>query len=159
MNFDLALECLARHEGGYSDHPRDPGGKTAWGITVAVARAHGYAGDMRDMPRAVAERIFRVAYWDAVQAERLPDALRFEVFDAAVNSGVRQAVRWLQGAAGVKADGVLGPVTLDAVRHADAHQLARRFAGLRLRFLAGLETWPDFGRGWARRIAANLVGG
>ncbi len=159
MNFNFAFERLLRHEGGYADHPRDPGGKTAWGVTESVARAHGYAGDMRDMPKAVAERIYRAAYWDAVQAERLPDALRFEVFDAAVNSGVRQAVRWLQSAAGVQSDGSIGPMTLNAVRQADPQQLARRFAGLRLRFLAGLETWPDFGRGWARRIASNLTEG
>lgn len=157
MSFQRALQRLAKHEGGYVDHPRDPGGKTAWGITEATARAHGYAGHMRDMPKTVADRIYKAAYWDAIQADNLPDALRFDVFDAAVNSGVTQAIRWLQIAAGVTADGHLGPITLQAVRHADPHQLARRYAGLRLRFLADNKNWPDFGKGWARRVAANLI--
>lgn len=157
MNFSAALTKLLQHEGGYADHRADPGGKTAWGITEAVARSHGYAGHMRDMPKAVAELIYRRAYWDAIRAEQLPAALRFHVFDAAVNSGVRQAVQWLQTAAGVAPDGILGPVTLAAVRGADPQQLARRYSGLRLRFLAGLKHWADFGRGWASRIAANLI--
>lgn len=157
MNYTAALTKLLQHEGGYADHPADPGGKTAWGITEAVARLHGYAGSMRDMPQSVADRIYRRAYWDAVRADQLPDELRFHVFDAAAHSGVRQAVQWLQSSAGVAPDGILGPVTLAAVRQADPQQLARRYSGFRLRYLAGLKHWPDFSRGWARRIAANLI--
>jgi lysozyme family protein len=70
-----------------------------------------------------------------------------------VNSGPRQAIRWLQRAAGAKDDGIIGPKTLAAVRAADPEQLVRRMLAQRLRFMTGLPNWPAFGRGWARRIA------
>ena len=92
-----------------------------------------------------------------MQAEYLPDAVRFDLFDAAVNSGVRQAVKWLQLAAKAEPDGIVGPKTLLAVRMADPQLLAKRFNGQRLRFMVDLKTWPTFGRGWARRIADNLL--
>lgn len=153
MNFDQAFDILLRHEGGFSDHPADPGGKTRFGITEAVAREAGYRGDMRELPIDLAKRIYRDRYWNAVQAEELPDAIRYAVFDAAVNSGPRQAIRWLQRAVGVEDDGIIGPVTLAAVRAADPERLLRRFLSQRLRFMTGLSNWPAFGRGWARRIA------
>ena len=153
MNFDQAFDILLKHEGGFSDHPADPGGKTRFGITEAVAREVGYRGDMRELPLDLAKRIYKDRYWDAVRAEELPEAIRYAVFDAAVNSGPRQAARWLQRAVGVKDDGIIGPVTLAAVRAADPERLLRRMLAQRLRFMTGLSTWPAFGRGWARRIA------
>jgi lysozyme family protein len=153
MNFDQAFTTLLKHEGGFSDHPADPGGKTRYGITEAVAREAGYRGDMRELPVALAKRIYKDRYWDAVRAEELPEAIRYAVFDAAVNSGPRQAIRWLQRAVGAKNDGIIGPQTLAAVRAADPERLLRRILAQRLRFMAGLPNWPAFGRGWARRIA------
>ena len=153
MNFDQAFDILLRHEGGFSDHAADPGGKTRFGITEAVAREAGYRGDMRELPLDLAKRIYKDRYWDAVRAEELPEAIRYVVFDAAVNSGPRQAILWLQRAVGVKDDGIIGPVTLAAVRAADPEQLVRRMLAQRLRFMAGLPNWPAFGRGWAQRIA------
>ena len=153
MNFDQAFDILLTHEGDYSDHPSDPGGKTRYGITEEVAREVGYRGDMRELPIDLAKRIYRDRYWDAVRAEELPEAIRYAMFDAAVNSGVRQAIRWLQRAVGVRDDGVIGPVTLAAVRAANPEQLVRRMLAQRLRFMTGLPNWPSFGRGWARRIA------
>lgn len=158
MNFDRAMDKLLAHEGGYSDHAADPGGKTRYGITEAVARRHGYLGAMRELPIELARTIYRVDYWDAVQAEYMPDAVRFDLFDAAVNSGVRQAVKWLQLAAKAEPDGIIGPKTLLAVRMADPQLLAKRFNGARLRFMTSLPTWQHFGKGWARRIADNLIG-
>lgn len=158
MNFEKAFERLLGHEGGFVDHPRDPGGATRYGITQRVAREHGYRGDMRELPLAEARRIARIAYWDAVRADEMPDAVRYDLFDAAYHSGPPQAVKWLQRAAGAMDDGVIGPKTLLAVRMADPQMLAKRFNGQRLQFLTDLKTWPDFGRGWARRIAANLLG-
>jgi len=156
MDFDAAFERLIGHEGGYSDHPADPGGKTMWGVTERVARAKGYTGEMRDMPKAWAKaNVYRPDYWDAVKADQLPEAVRFDVFDAAVNSGVGQAAKWLQRAAGVADDGAIGPVTLAAAAGAGP-TLAPRFNGYRLQFMADLATWPAFGRGWAKRIASNL---
>jgi len=153
MNFDQAFDILLKHEGGFSDHPADPGGKTRYGITEAVAREVGYRGDMRELPLDLAKRIYEDRYWDAVRAEELPEAIRYAVFDAAVNSGPRQATLWLQRAVGVKDDGIIGPQTLAAVRAADPERLLRRMLAQRLRFMAGLPNWTAFGRGWARRIA------
>lgn len=153
MNFDQAFDILLRHEGGFSDHAADPGGKTRFGITEAVAREVGYRGDMCELPLDLAKRIYKDRYWDAVRAEELPEAIRYAVFDAAVNSGPRQAIRWLQRAVGAKDDGIIGPQTLALVRDADPEQMVRRMLAQRLRFMAGLPNWPAFGRGWARRIA------
>lgn len=157
MNFDEAFDRLLGHEGGYSDNPLDPGGKTMWGVTEAVARAKGYTGDMRDLPQIFAKaKIYRPDYWDAVRADELPDSVRFDVFDAAVNHGAGQSAKWLQRAAGVNADGVIGAQTIGAARTAGA-QLVGRFNGYRLQFYTDLQTWPAFGKGWARRVASNLI--
>lgn len=155
MNFDSAFDALIGHEGDYSFHPSDPGGETRFGVTARVARADGYQGAMRDLPRDRAKSIYRRQYWDAVQADQLPAALRFDVFDAAVNSGTKQAALWLQRTVGAQPDGVIGAKTIAAARGADAGAPAR-FNGARLQFMTDLPTWPSFGKGWARRIASNL---
>ena len=156
MNFDAAFDKLLGHEGAYSNHPNDPGGETMWGVTIAVARENGYTGSMKELPVDVAKAIYKKRYWDAVQADRLPDAVRYSVFDAAVNSGPKQAVKWLQRAVGVADDGVLGKITLNAVDAASTDALIRRMNATRLRFMTGLPNWPSFGKGWARRIADLL---
>ena len=156
MDFNKAFDRLIGNEGGYSFNAADPGGETMWGVTARVARASGYAGDMKALPRDSAAAIYKARYWAPVCAESLPDEVRFEVFDAAVNSGVDQAVRWLQRAAGVTDDGVVGPMTLAAVHGAEPMRLAVMFNGERLEMMTSLPTWGSFGRGWARRIAANL---
>jgi lysozyme family protein len=153
MNFDQAFDALLNHERGYSDHAADPGGKTRYGITEAVAREVGYRGDMRELPLDLAKQIYKNSYWDAVKADQLPGAVRYLVFDAAVNSGVGQAARWLQRAVKVKDDGVIGPMTLMAANQSNPEALARRVLAQRLRFMSGLANWPAFSRGWARRIA------
>ena len=149
MNFDAAFDKLIKHEGGYSDHAADPGGKTRYGITEAVAREAGYQGDMRDLPLDLAKQIYKDKYW----VEALPPDVRYVVFDAAVNSGPAQAAKWLQRACGVIDDGVIGPQTIQA---AQAEGVKSKMLAQRLRFMAGLSTWPNFGRGWARRIADLL---
>lgn len=156
MNFDQAFDVLIGHEGGYANSPSDPGGETMWGVTKNVARANGYDGPMITLPRDAAKAIYRKQYWDAIQADKLPDVLRFHVFDAAVNSGVKQAVKWLQRVAGVGDDGVIGPMTLAASAKLDGYAAAAEYSGIRLDFMSSLPTWGAFGRGWARRIAANL---
>lgn len=157
MDFDTAFARLMGHEGGYVNHPSDPGGETMWGITARVARAAGYTGSMRELPQATARRIARAQYWDAVRADELPAALRFDMFDTAYNSSPPQAVKFMQRALGVVQDGVLGPKTLAALRTADGFRLLCRFNGARLDFLNDLGTWPSFGRGWAQRVAENLL--
>lgn len=156
MNFDQAFTELLGHEGGFVDHPSDPGGATRWGVTERVARANGYTGNMRDFPQAAAKHIYRRSYWDAVRADELPDVIRYAVFDAAVNSGARQSIQWLQSALGVTADGKIGPLTMAAVKKADPLKLKGKLLSQRLEFMASLSTWPAFGRGWARRIASLM---
>lgn len=158
MNFDQSFEALIGHEGGYSNNPADPGGETMYGVTKRVAVANGYAGAMKDLPLDTAKAIYRKSYWDTVRADELPDAVRFDVFDCSVNSGPGQAIRFLQRATGVAEDGRLGPVTIRAVAAMDPQLLDKRLNGYRLKFMCELKTWPTFGRGWAARIAANLIG-
>lgn len=157
MNFDQAFTKLLGHEGGYSNHPNDPGGETMWGITVKVARENLYAGEMRDMPQMVAKAIYKARYWDKVHADSLPVQVRFSVFDMAVNSGVSAAIKILQRSLSVKDDGIIGPKTLDAASKADAVRLAVRFNAHRLNLMTDLNNWPTFSRGWARRVATNLL--
>jgi hypothetical protein len=156
VNFLTAFEKLQKHEGGYSDHPSDPGGKTMWGVTEAVAREAGYRGDMRELPLDLAQRIYKERYWDAVQAEALPPDVRYIVFDGAVNSGVAQSAKWLQRACGVKDDGVVGPQTIRAANALSPDGLKRKILAQRLRFMATLSNWQAFSRGWANRIADLL---
>lgn len=158
MNFDQAFAQLLGHEGAYSFHPADPGGETMWGITQRVAVAQGYTGPMKDLTTDQAKVIYRTMYWDKVQADKLPAAVRFDVFDAAVNSGVGQAAKWLQRAVDATADGVIGLATLKAANALPDYFIHARFNGLRLQFMTTLPTWPSFGRGWAKRIATNLIG-
>lgn len=152
MNFDTAIKHVLQVEGDYSDHAADPGGKTRFGITEAVAREVGYRGDMRELPLDLAKRIYREEYWNAVRADELPAGIRLVVFDAAVNSGVGQSIRWLQRAVGVVDDGKIGPKTLQAAYAQNADALRCRILAQRLRFMSGLANWPAFSRGWARRI-------
>lgn len=157
MNFDDAFNLLLGHEGGYSNDPADPGGETMWGVTARVARSKGYTGPMRDMPVAFAkDKVYRPDYWDAVAAESLPPAVRYVVFDAAVNSGVVQAIKWLQRAVFADDDGIIGPKTLMAVNSSNPERLRAKFLAQRLRFMTDLKNWPNHGKGWARRIAALM---
>ena len=157
-NFDRVFAALLGNEGGYSNHPDDPGGETNWGITVAVARENGYIGPMKDMDQTVARAIYAKRYW-LPAFDTLPYAVAFQIFDGVVNSGIGQAVRWLQRAVGVADDGKLGPITLNAVSAAPVGSVVLAFNAERLVFMTNLSTWPSFGKGWARRIAENLKKG
>jgi lysozyme family protein len=155
--FDEAFEALIGNEGGYSNHPDDPGGETMWGITARVARANGYDGPMRALPRETAKAIARKCYWDVARCDDLDPRVAFQVFDAVYNGG--PAIKWLQQAAGAHPDGVIGPATIAAVQLADPLKVTMRFLACRLKYLGELKTWPVFGRGWANRIADNLMKG
>ncbi len=156
MTFDDAFTKLVIHEGGYSDHKADTGGKTMYGITEAVARASGYTGDMRELSQDAAKLIYLTQYWDKVQADALPAKVRYAVFDAAVNSGPGQSARWLQRALGVADDGRIGQITIAYARHSDPEELVKKMLAQRLRFMTNLTAWSSFSRGWARRIADLL---
>ena len=157
MKFDTAFDNVIGFEGGYTNHPADPGGETIWGITKAVANENGYTGPMAAMSRDFAKAIYKVKYWDAVRADELPDVLKYPVFDAAVNSGPKQSIKWLQRAVGEQEDGSLGPKTMASVNAMSTDAILRRMLAQRLLFMAALPAWEPFGKGWARRVAMLLL--
>ncbi len=151
MTFDEAFTALLGHEGGYVNHPDDPGGETNWGISKRSYPAV----DIKNLTRDQAKAIYLRDFWEPAGCDKLPDSIRFDVFDTAVNSGLGRAALCLQRAVRVKEDGRLGSVTLMAV--AVATDLRAKFNGARLQFMADLPTWGVFGKGWARRVASNLL--
>lgn len=155
--FLLCVPLILKHEGGYVDHPRDPGGCTNFGITCRTLegwrRQPTGCEDVRRMDVSEARAIYRAHYWNAVRGDDMPAGVNLVVFDAAVNSGRRRSVEWLQSAVGADVDGAIGPQTLRAVRRVnDRAELIRRVCANRMTFLRSLETWDDFGRGWTRRV-------
>ena len=155
-SFEKAIDRVLAHEGGYVNDPRDNGGETNWGITRNTATAAGYKGSMRDMTREQAKAIYRKQYWDAVKADQLPFVVAFQLFDAAVNHGVRRAIMLMQQSVGTTQDGVIGGKTIQAISSRDPQQLALLFNAVRLEFYAGLADFAHFGKGWTRRVAVNL---
>lgn len=155
-NFAAALDAVLRHEGGYADHPADPGGATNLGVTRAtLARWRGRAvskAEVKALTRAEASRIYRAFYWDAVCADALAAGVDLCVFDHAVNSGPLRAVRTLQKILGVTADGLVGPRTLARAAARDPPELIGALCRARLSFLERLGTFAVFGRGWTRRV-------
>jgi lysozyme family protein len=150
MNFDQAFVRLLGNEGGYVNNPADPGGETNWGISK-----RSYPNlDIKALTQDQAKSIYMHDYWQPCRIELLPEDMQFDVFDAAVNSGHVQATKWLQMTVGTTPDGVIGPKTLAACRPG----LSGRFNGYRLQFMSALPAWTTFGRGWANRIAKNLIG-
>lgn len=155
MDFDTALAHLLESEGGYVNHPSDPGGATNMGITQRTARAHGYKGSMRRLPIEVATRIYREAYWDQCRCDDLPPELRLPVFDAAVNSGPVRSIRWLQEAMNQPATGVINEPLMTALANITPREIPyvrARLLELRMAFLRNLSTWKVFGRGWTNRL-------
>tara|TARA_R110000751_G_scaffold300355_1_gene412055 strand:+ start:865 stop:1326 length:462 start_codon:yes stop_codon:yes gene_type:complete len=145
-----------KHEGGYVNHPNDPGGETMYGVTKRVAQAHGYFGDMRKLPKSTAKAITEKSYYKAVKGDQLDRLIAWQLTDAAYNHGNRQAVKFLQRAVGVTADGLIGPRTLAAVAEMDKNDVVFLFLAERLEFFTNLRIWQTFGKGWARRIVGNL---
>ena len=152
MTFDECFAKLIGHEGELSNHPADKGGLTKYGISQRAYPAL----DIAALTLDTAKEIYRRDYWSRAQCDRLPPALAFQVFDGAVNSGIGTSIRWLQAAAGVAPDGVVGPLTIRAVGDKDPAVMIARYNSARLDFMTRLSTWDVFSRGWCRRIAANL---
>lgn len=157
MTFEDAFTRLVAVEAGYVNNPNDPGGATRWGVTERVARSYGYTGDMFDYPLDEAKKVYKASYWNMSRIDDLPEDIRYDVFDAAVNSGISQATKWLQAACGTVTDGRIGPATVAAAQAINPQELKRKFTGYRLNFMTDLPTWGSFGRGWAKRIAKNLM--
>lgn len=157
---------LFASEGGYVDHPEDPGGATNHGVTHKVlARWRGVSPWTRLPKSAVqglskfeAAQIMKANYWDVVQGDKLPVGLDYAVFDYAVNSGPGRAVKDLQRILGVKADGLVGLDTLGAIGGRDVVELIEALCEARYQFVRGLKTFATFGKGWTRRIMGEQLG-
>jgi lysozyme family protein len=152
-NFARSLELVLDHEGGWADHPKDPGGATMRGVTLATFRDHFGAdktkADLRAITQEQLQHVYRVGYWDALRCDDLPAGVDYAVFDSAVNSGPRRAREWLQQASGRKASAPLDP---QEVVKQDSWETINKLLNIRLAFLRGLVAWDTFGRGWRRRI-------
>ncbi len=155
QNFTTSLQHVLVHEGGYVDHPEEPGGATNKGVTLAVfQRFYGAdkdKDDLRALTDAQAEYIYKTDYWDKCQCDELPSGVDYVVFDQAVNSGPGRSAQWLQAAVGATVDGAIGPQTLEATRAQDQANVINAMCDARLAFLKQLSTWETFGRGWQAR--------
>lgn len=152
MNFDIAFDRLMGHEGGYQNDPNDPGGETNWGISKRSYPDE----DIKNMTKERAKELFRRDFWNKVNADRLHDGVAWQAADFAYHSGPGVAVRYLQRALDVADDGDWGPASQAAADASDEHDTIMLLNAERLDFMARLKNWPNHGKGWARRIAANL---
>lgn len=154
-NFNAALQHMLRHEGGYANHPKDPGGMTNLGVTARTWEDWiGHAPSEKEMRELTPEKVaplYKRKYWDAIRGDDLPSGVDYCVFDCAVNSGPGRAAKMLQEVVGVKPDGGIGPLTLAAVKAVDPVVLINKYADKRLAFWQSLSTFDTFGKGWTRR--------
>lgn len=155
-NFQACLAEVLRHEGGWADHPADPGGATMKGITIGVyAQWKGRKvtkAELRAISDEEVAKIYRRNYWNKVRGDNLPNGLDLVAFDGAVNSGPARGARWLQQALGVETDGKIGPITVSAAQSAPRVATINAACDLRMAFIKRLRHWPTFGRGWTRRV-------
>ena len=165
-NFRLSLSLVLAHEGGFVNHPRDPGGATNKGVTQKVYNAY---RDYMHLPRqsvkyildSEVSDIYYKQYWRTIKGDTLPCGIDYAVFDFGVNSGVVRAAKYLQRLVGVEADGIIGFVTVAAVEKAcqkDAALCIAQYCANRLAFLKSLSTFPTFGKGWTRRVIGYRAG-
>lgn len=157
-NYPKSLKLVLEHEGGWADHPKDPGGATMKGVTIAVYRE--YKNDplaTKAQLKAITPEelfdIYKKRYWDKCRCDDLPSGVDYAVFDFAVNSGVSRASRYLQRVAGVNNDdGVIGPASLAVIKTKDPDYLIKSLCANRLAFMRSLPIWPTFGKGWQKRV-------
>lgn len=148
-SFDRAIQFVLESEGGISEDPNDPGGLTRWGIS-----SRQYPGiDIRKLTREGAIELYHRDYWMPIHGDALPPQVSLILMDAAVNQGVSTAIRMLQNALGVKADGVVGPLTLGAVASSDLTKLINEFVARRAYAYGLTPAFMRFGLGWSRRLA------
>jgi Glycosyl hydrolase 108 len=154
--FERCVEMILKHEGGYVDHPQDPGGATNRGITFATLKAWRdqpiTKQDVKDLTVEEAKDIYYANYWNALRCDELPDGVDLVVFDFGVNAGVGRAAKTLQRSVGAGDDGVIGPVTIGAVQKFKADDTVRKFSDRRREFYRNLKTFGTFGKGWMARV-------
>lgn len=162
QNFNEGLKLILSHEGGYSDHPSDPGGATNMGITHAVLAAHRgrsvTKAEVKALTRLEAADIYHSRYWMLCRCDELPTGMDVAVFDCAVNQGVSRAITLLQKSVNVTADGKFGPKTLEALRSYPTSAMLLEFMSRRMNSYGLLTTlFRTFGLGWSRRLMATFA--
>ena len=156
-NWKQSFELMLKSEGGFVNHPSDPGGVTNLGVTKAtwenwVGRESDEA-EMRSLTPEKVEPLYKKKYFDAVRGDELPVGLDYLLFDFAVNAGAGRAIKTLQSAVGVTPDGGFGPLTMAAVQAIEPQELIERFSQAKEDFYRSLNTFNVFGKGWLNRVA------
>jgi len=159
-NFDKCLKMLLSHEGGFVNHPEDPGGITNLGVTKKVydewTGSESTEQEMRDLTPEDVAPIYKKNYWDRVKGDSLPSGLDWACFDWAVNSGSGRPAKAVQRAVGATQDGAIGPQTLGLIMEKDPEEIINYVYGVRQDFYKSLKTFETFGRGWTRRNKETL---
>ena len=150
-NFDECLKMLLHHEGGYVNHPSDPGGETNLGVTKKVYQEWGGAKDMKDLTVEDVAPIYKKNYWDRCKCDDLESGVDWVVFDWAVNSGTGRSAKAIQKICGASQDGAIGPKTLALIKTQDTEYVIEEFGKIRQNFYESLKTFDTFGKGWTRR--------
>jgi lysozyme family protein len=155
-NFDASLKFVLQFEGGFVDHPKDPGGATNLGVTIhtlsAVLGRPATKAEVKALTPKTVAPIYRQRYWDKVRGDDLPLGIDLAVFDFGVHSGPKRGAEMLQRVLGVSVDGDIGDVTLKAARQVDAKSLIKLLCTERLKFLKGLTVFKSFGKGLTSRV-------
>jgi len=155
-NYSKCLNLILHHEGGYVNHPKDPGGETNLGVTKRVYEEWGGTKDMKDLTVEDVAPIYEKNYWGRLKCDKLPPGLDLCVFDFGVNAGTGRAAKYLQRMIGSAADGAIGPNTLYKVKeYVGAEGLAptiHDYQTARQKYYESLSTFETFGRGWTRRV-------
>ena len=155
-NWHKSLEVILHHEGGYVNHPKDPGGETNMGVTKRVYEEHGGTKDMKELTHEDVNPIYKKGYWDKVKGDYLPDGLDLMIFDFAVNAGPGRAAKFIQRLVNTTVDGGIGPNTLkcinDHVEEYGVNTTIDQYQSARHNYYQSLSTFDTFGKGWTRRV-------
>ena len=155
-NWHKSLEVILHHEGGYVNHPKDPGGETNMGVTKRVYEEHGGTKDMKELTHEDVNPIYKKGYWDKVKGDELPDGLDLMIFDFAVNAGPGRAAKFIQRLVNTTVDGGIGPNTLKCINdHVEQYGLSTtidQYQSARHNYYQSLSTFDTFGKGWTRRV-------
>jgi len=153
-NFKECLDLLLKSEGGWVNHPSDPGGETNLGVTKRVWEE--YVGhpveSLKKLTKEDVAPLYEQKYWRPCYGEVLPRGLDFLVFSMGVNAGTGRAVKLLQSSLGCVADGVIGPRTRELISASDVSKLISKFSETRREYYQALKTFPIFGKGWIARV-------
>lgn len=157
MSFAACLPVILASEGGYTNNPADSGGPTSLGVTIpTLSQWLGHPAGVADVdaltPTTVAP-LYEALYWRAAACDGCPAGVDLMVFDAAVNQGVGRAVRLLQTALGLPADGIVGPLTRSAASACNAAAVINAIADARERLYRSYPKFAVFGGGWMTRLA------